>query len=243
MLEAIPTPGASIVPYSSPPFATALADGAASANALRDRFPDLAPREIAHELGVPIEATDDDQWSARSGDLPNIASGRPAFCFTAADSHRSSRGCRSFSRAIARAATPQDVFIAHELYHHTEAIRPDMPIARRYSRHYFELAAGAGGPASQALSEIAAGAFAAVAPRSACHPKVLDLVAVECHFTNAAATRIAARIARGKRMRMVTPAGLSLRFHLSSAAGCADNEEMAGALDLSTPHIAAGFFG
>ena len=38
----------------------ALADGATTAKTLRERFPGLAPSEIAHELGVPIETSDDD---------------------------------------------------------------------------------------------------------------------------------------------------------------------------------------
>ena len=36
-------------------------------------------------------------------------------------------------------ATPRDVFIAHELYHHIEAIRPEAPIARRYRPTLFRI--------------------------------------------------------------------------------------------------------
>src|SRR5260370_39395747 len=38
----------------------ALADGVATAEDLRKRFPGLAPHEITRELQVPIVATDDD---------------------------------------------------------------------------------------------------------------------------------------------------------------------------------------
>src|SRR3979490_2646177 len=38
----------------------ALVDGAATAEALRARFPDLAPHEIADRLNVPVAETDDD---------------------------------------------------------------------------------------------------------------------------------------------------------------------------------------
>jgi len=38
----------------------ALADGAATARDLRERFAVLTPQEIARELQVPIETTDDD---------------------------------------------------------------------------------------------------------------------------------------------------------------------------------------
>src|SRR3954468_15956074 len=38
----------------------ALADGAATARDLRKRFPTLTPQDVARELRVPIETTDDD---------------------------------------------------------------------------------------------------------------------------------------------------------------------------------------
>src|SRR5882724_7007484 len=38
----------------------ALADGAAAAKDLRKRFPVLTPQEMARELRIPIETTDDD---------------------------------------------------------------------------------------------------------------------------------------------------------------------------------------
>jgi hypothetical protein len=46
-----------------------------------------------------------------------------------------------------------------------------------------------------ALAEIAAGAFAQSLLDLPCHPKVLDLVALEAITSNATAARIAARIA------------------------------------------------
>ena len=42
----------------------ALADGAATAEDFRKRFPGSAPREIARQLQVPIVATDDDPLAA-----------------------------------------------------------------------------------------------------------------------------------------------------------------------------------
>jgi len=36
-------------------------------------------------------------------------------------------------------ATPQDVFIAHELFHHLEATRSEMPIARRHQPTLFRI--------------------------------------------------------------------------------------------------------
>jgi len=174
----------------------ALADGAAAAKALRERFPDLAPQKIAHELDVPIEATDDDPMV---GSLWRFAEyrQRPARILLY------SRGLAPLNRVVVGAlavrllgqATPQDVFIAHELYHHMEAIRSDMPIARRHQPTLFRIGGWHWRTGIAALSEIAAGAFAQSLLDLPCHPKVLDLVAVDGISTNAAATRIVARIA------------------------------------------------
>jgi hypothetical protein len=173
----------------------ALADGAAAAKALRERFPDLVPQEIARELDVPTEATDDDPMV---GSLWRFAEyrQRPARILLY------SRGLAPIDRVVVGAlavrllgqATPQDVFIAHELYHHTEAIRSDMPIARRYQPTLFRIGGWRWRTGIAALSEIAAGAFAQSLLDLPCHPKVLDLVVVNAISTNAAATRIAARI-------------------------------------------------
>ena len=92
----------------------ALADGAAAAKSLTERFPDLAPPEIAHQLGVPIEATDDDPMV---GSLWRFAEyrRRPARILLY------NRGLALLDRVVAGSlavqllgqATPQDVFIAH----------------------------------------------------------------------------------------------------------------------------------
>jgi hypothetical protein len=174
----------------------ALADGAASAKTLRERFLDLAPQEIASELDLPIEATDDDPMV---GSLWRFAEyrQRPARILLY------SRGLAPIDRVVVGPmavrllgqATPQDVFIAHELYHHIEAIRSDMPIARRYQPTLFRIGGWRWRTGIAALSEIAAGAFAQSLLDLPCHPKVLDLVVVNAISTNAAATQIAARIA------------------------------------------------
>jgi hypothetical protein len=173
----------------------ALADGAASAKALRERFPYLAPQEIARELGVPIEATDDDPMV---GSLWRFAEyrQRPTRILLY------SRGLAPLDRVVVGPlavrllgqATPQDVFIAHELFHHTEAIRSDTPIARRHQPTLFRIGGWRWRTGIATLSEIAAGAFSQSLLDLPCHPKVLDLVAVDAISTDAAATRIAARI-------------------------------------------------
>jgi hypothetical protein len=174
----------------------ALADGTAVAKALRERFPDFAPPSIAHELGVPIEAVDDDPMV---GSLWRFAEyrERPARIVLY------SRGLAPLDRVtktplamrLLGEATPQDIFIAHELYHHAEAIRSDIPIARRYQPTLFRIGGLSWRTGLAALSEIAAGACAQGLLDLPCHPRVLDLLALDAVSASATATRIAARIA------------------------------------------------
>src|SRR4051794_4609923 len=74
-------------------------------------------------------------------------------------------------------ATPRDVFVAHELYHHAEAIRSEVPIARRYQPTLFRIGNWRWRTGVAALAEIAAGAFAQVLLDLPCHPWVLNFVA------------------------------------------------------------------
>jgi len=158
----------------------ALADGVASAGNLRTRFPDLAPELIAYELGLPVETTDGDPMI---GSIWRFAEYRPRPpCIVLY-----SRGLGPLERSLtgARAAqllgqaTPRDVFIAHELYHHIEATRPDTPIARRYQPTLFRIGNWHWRTGIAALAEIAAGAFAQSLLGLPCHPRVLDFIAVD----------------------------------------------------------------
>jgi hypothetical protein len=189
----------------------ALADGAATAEALRARFPDLAPHQIAAELDVPVAETDADPLV---GSLWRFAEyqRRPARILIY------SRGLAPLDDVIAGRlparllgpATPREVFIAHELFHHVEATRSDTPIARRYQPSLFRIGGWHWRTGIAALAEIAAGAFAQSLLGLPCHPKVLDLLALEAVAPNATAVRIAARIAATDRMngdagRKLTP--------------------------------------
>jgi hypothetical protein len=176
----------------------ALADGAATAQALRQRFPDLAPQEIARKLRLPIEVCDDDPLV---GSLWRFAEyqERPARILL----YR--RGLAPLDRVLAGRlavrllghATPQVVFIAHELFHHAEATRSETPIARRYQPTLFRIGGWHWRTGIAALAEIAAGAFAQSLLGLPCHPRVLELIALKalalsgraarnCSSTNAA---------------------------------------------------------
>lgn len=173
----------------------ALADGAETAKALRQRFPDLTPRGISRELGVPVEATDDDPMVGSIWRFAEYRPRPPRILLY-------SRGLAALDRAVAGPlagqlrghATIQDVFVAHELFHHAETIRPDIPIARRYQPTLFRIGGWHWRTGIAALTEIAAGAFAQSLLDLPWHPKVLDLIALEAISSSAAVTQIAARI-------------------------------------------------
>ena len=166
----------------------ALADGAATAHALRRRFPDLSPQAIADALQVPIETIDDDPMAGPFWRFAEYRE-RPARILLYA------RGLAPLDRAVSGEhagrllgrATPRDVFIAHELFHHLEAIREDTPIAQRYRPILFRIGGWHWRTGLAALSEIAAGAFAQALLDLPSHPRVLDLVVRDMVSANASA--------------------------------------------------------
>jgi hypothetical protein len=157
--------------------ADALADGEATAKDLRLRFPGISPREIARAFGVPVEASNDDPLV---GSIWRFAEYRPRppriLLYV--------RGLAPLKRALADGlATPllgnaavEDVFIAHELYHHLEATRLEVPIARRHQATLLRIRKWRWRTGIAMLSEIAAGAFAQALLDLPCHPKALDHV-------------------------------------------------------------------
>jgi hypothetical protein len=78
-------------------------------------------------------------------------------------------------------ATIEDVFVAHELYHHAEAVRSEVPIARRYQPTLLQIGKWRWRTGIATLAEIAAGSFAQTLLDLPCHPKVLDHVARLSH--------------------------------------------------------------
>jgi hypothetical protein len=158
----------------------ALADGAATAEDLRKRFPGLSPHLIAGEFRVTVATTDDDPMV---GSIWRFAEYRPRpphiLLYT--------RGLAPLEQVLARApaarllgeATLEDVFVAHELYHHVEATRVETPIARRHQATLFQVGKWRWRTGIATLAEIAAGSFAQALLELPCHPKVLDFVAGE----------------------------------------------------------------
>jgi hypothetical protein len=136
----------------------------------------LTPQEVARELRVPIETTDDD---AMVGSIWRFAEYRPR----PPRIMLYNRGIAPLERTLASSerllgrATPRDVFVAHELYHHAEAIRSEVPVARRHQPTLFRIGNWRWRTGVAALAEIAAGAFAQSLLDLPCHPYVLNLVA------------------------------------------------------------------
>lgn len=155
----------------------ALLDGAATARSLQERFPGLGPREIACELQVPVVVADDDPLVSSIWRFAEYRSRPPRIVLYA-------RGIAPLERVLvddlARRflgrATTQEVFIAHELYHHAEAIRSAVPIARRYHATLLRLGKWQWRTGIATLAEIAAGSFSQTLLDLPCYPKVLDHV-------------------------------------------------------------------
>ena len=158
----------------------ALADGAATAKDLRKRFPVLTPRQVARELRVPIETTDDDPMI---GSIWRFAEYRPRppriMLYDRGIALFECELANSLAKRVLGRATPRDVFVAHELYHHAEAVRSEVPIARRYQPTLFRIGNWRWRTGVAALAEIAAGAFAQSLLDLPCHPCVLNSIALD----------------------------------------------------------------
>jgi hypothetical protein len=180
LLEADPHGGRLERPAQLAAVADALADGAATARDFQERFPGRTPAQLAGELDVSVETTDDDPMV---GSIWRFAEYRPRpprivlYNRGLAPLEDMLAGTMA-TRLLGRAA-PRDVFIAHELYHHAEAIRPEVSIARRYRPTLFRIGNWHWRTGIAALAEIAAGAFAQSLLELPCHPKILDFAAVD----------------------------------------------------------------
>jgi hypothetical protein len=155
----------------------ALVDGAATAQGLQRRFPGLGPCEIARELQVPVVVANDDPLVGSIWRFAEYRSRPPRIVLYA-------RGLAPLEQVLVDdvakhflgRATIQDVFIAHELYHHAGAIRSATPIARRYQATLLKLGKWQWRTGIATLAEIAAGSFSQTLLDLPCHPKVLDYV-------------------------------------------------------------------
>ncbi|MEH2545278.1 hypothetical protein V1283_001923 [Bradyrhizobium sp. AZCC 2262] len=168
----------------------ALADGEATAKELHVRFSGLAPQGIAQAFRVPIEVSNDDPMVGTLWRLAEYQQRPPRILLY-------SRGLALLERTMVGPlaekllgrANLRDIFLAHELFHHLEAIRTDQPISQRYQPTLFRIGRWRWRTGIAALAEIAAGAFSQALLGLPCHPRVLDLVVIDAISPNAVPTR------------------------------------------------------
>ena len=162
----------------------ALADGAATAADLRKQFPTLMPEEIAGALGIAVETTDDDPMVASIWRFAEYRPRPPRIVLYSRGLAPLDDGLSSGATRFLGALAPRDIFLAHELYHHAEAIRSEVPIARRYQVTLLRIGKWKWRAGIAALAEIAAGAFAQSLLDLPCHPRVLDFIAMHAIRTH-----------------------------------------------------------
>jgi hypothetical protein len=178
----------------------ALADGERTAKELHVRFSGLAPQGIAQAFRVLIEVSNDDPMVGTLWRLAEYQQRPPRILLY-------SRGLALLERALVGPLAEQyththllgraslrDTFLAHELFHHLEAIRTDQPISQRYRPTLFRIGRWRWRTGIAALAEIAAGAFSQALLGLPCHPRVLDLVVLDAISPNAAPTPIGSHI-------------------------------------------------
>jgi hypothetical protein len=95
----------------------------------------------------------------------------------------------SLAKRLLGRIAPRDIFVAHELYHHVEAVRAEVPIARRYQPTLFRIGNWRWRTGVAALAEIAADAFAQSLLDLPCPPCVLNLITLDTIAASTTALR------------------------------------------------------
>jgi hypothetical protein len=167
--------------------ARAVADGHALAAQSAE-----SPRALAAKLGVRVETVAGNnrfgtvfQFAEYAAKPPRVLLYRHAMDIVAEAAAR---------YAIALfPVRPEDVYLAHELYHHIDQHRP-IPVSRSSRATIFALGPLRLTSGLQALAEIGACSFAAALTAFPCHPRLLDLLALRTIApATAAATEAALR--------------------------------------------------
>ena len=172
----------------------ALDAGVEAANGLRTAAGSESPRQIANRLGVRVDTIEDEGGYDTVSVFADYVARPPCI--------------RLYARAIARldchledypdgdqlvGTGTRPVFVAHELFHHLEALDPARALARRQRVAILTLGPFRLTTGLSSLAEIAAGSFAQNLLGLRHHPKLLDVVAV-FDADPAAAERLADRL-------------------------------------------------
>jgi hypothetical protein len=174
----------------------ALQDGRWMADSISGRWgndPDL----IAHRCGVSVSECDAEHGWGTSVVYAEYLDRPPRIRLFRLAIERIDRGlARAHALRILGIHRARPVLLAHELYHHFDAIRGDPPLARRHRVTLLRLGSWRWTSGLVSLAEIAAGAFAQRLLGLCWHPKLLDLVTV-FDANPTAATRLVAVLRAG----------------------------------------------
>jgi len=180
----------------------ALEAGASAARTVRQTLGPACPDDIAGRLGIEVKTIDGE------GGFGTIA--------VFADYVPRPASVRLYAPAMAALDAGLDVypdrdgldttgtrpvFLAHELFHHLEGLRPSHALAARYRVALLTIGPLKLTAGLSSLAEIAAGAFAQHLLGLRYHPKLLDVVALFGHDTAAAQCLVDRLCADGRRER------------------------------------------
>jgi hypothetical protein len=174
----------------------ALEDGRRMADGARGRWGD-DPSAIASACGVSvIESGAEEGWGTALVYADYLERTRCIRLFGPAIAHLERGLARPAVAEIAGICAARPTLLAHELYHHLDAGRAGLPLARRHRVTLFALGPWRWTSGLTSLAEIAAGAFAQRLLRLRWHPKFFDLITV-FDADPAAACRLAASLRPG----------------------------------------------
>ena len=155
----------------------ALRCGACAAGEIRQAFGRDGPQQIADRLGVAVSVVDADVGFGTVSVFADYVP-RPAAIRLYASAIATLDACLDAypDRDHLAATGTRPIFLAHELFHHLEALRPSHALATLYRVTLFHLGPLKPTTGLSSLAEIAAGSFAQHLLDLRYHPKLLDVV-------------------------------------------------------------------
>ncbi|TWT08658.1 hypothetical protein [Reyranella sp. CPCC 100927] len=165
----------------------ALEEGASAARTIRRTFGLACPDDIAGRLGIEVKTI---HGEGGFGTVAVFADHvlRPASVRLYAPALAALDACLDVypDRDGLGATGTRPVFLAHELFHHLEGLRPAHALAARHRVALFAIGPLTLTAGLSSLAEIAAGAFAQQLLGLRYHPKLLDVMALFGHDVTAA---------------------------------------------------------
>ncbi|HKU98988.1 MAG TPA: hypothetical protein VJR58_27090 [Vineibacter sp.] len=170
----------------------ALEEGMSVARTVRQTFGPACPDDIAGRLGIEVKTIDGEGGFGTIAVFADYVP-RPASVRLYAPALAALDACLDVYPDRDSLDTTRPAFLAHELFHHLEGLRPAHALAARHRVALFTIGSLKLTAGLSSLAEIAAGAFAQQLLGLRYHPKLLDVVALFGHDT-AAALRLVDRL-------------------------------------------------